>query len=149
VEVVRGTVLHCSRFGAVIRLEDGRLATMPSEQAGMSAVRRATTGGRRPQFPFVVEEDSGRHVRLALAEPPRRDVEDEVALPASPARASSSLEQKIIDYLRQSAERDPRAAAAEMARAEERGRPDRLLPFEYRARSQYRDSPERPRRPKR
>jgi hypothetical protein len=148
---MRGTVLHCSRFGAVIRLEDGRLALMPAEQEGMSAVRRATTGGRRPQFPFVIEEDSGRHVRLALAESAHRgvDEDDEASSSSPPARASSSLEQKIIDYLRQSAERDPRAAAAEMARADERGRPDRLLPFEYRARRQYRESPERPRRPKR
>ena len=153
-EVVQGTVLHCSRFGAVVRLEDGRLAMFPSDGLGMAAVRRASSAGRRPRFPFVVEEEIGGHARLALAADAGEDedVDDgsrDAFDRATPARAAS-FEQKIIDYLRQSAERDPRAAlAAESNRGDERARPDRLLPFEYRARSQYRDSPQRPRRPKR
>jgi len=143
-DVVRGTVLHCSRFGAVVKLDDGRLGSFPADQPGMSALRRAVTGGRRPQFPFVVEEDRGRRVRLALAESARTDGDEATS---RAAMRSTSFEQKIIDYLRQSAERDPRAAI-EASRVEDRGRPDRLLPFEYRAQSQYRDSPQRPRRPK-
>jgi hypothetical protein len=149
VDVVRGVVLHCSRFGAVVRLDDGRLALLPAERAGMSAMRRASAGGKRPQFPFVVEAQRGKHVRLALAnvadgEEDEREDDREV-----PARTSSSFEQKIIDYLRQTSEWDSRIATGETPRGEEHGRPDRLLPFEYRARSQYRDSPRRPRRPKR
>ncbi len=142
---MRGTVLHFSRFGAVVRLEDGRLGLLPSDGSDISFVRRAAAGGRRPQLAFVVEEGQGRHARLALAGEPARDDDRE-----SPrARTSSSLEQKIIDYLRQTAERDPRASTSEAPRADERPRSDRLLPFEFRARRQYRDTPERPRRPKR
>jgi hypothetical protein len=145
--VMRGTVLHCSRFGAVVRLDDGRLGMFPSEGPGMALVRRAATGGRRPQFPFVLEEEQGRHVRLALADQGERSDDGPAVSKASP---SSSLEQKIIDYLRQTAEWDPRAATSESPRGDERPpRSDRLLPFEFRARRQYRDSPERPRRPKR
>jgi hypothetical protein len=145
VDVVRGTVLHCSRFGAVVRLDDGRLGLLPADASGMTTIRRASTGGRRPQFPFSVEEESGRRICLELVTDTSLADDERTA----PARSSSSFEQKIIDYLRQTAERDPRAAAVESPRADERSRPDRLLPFEFRARRQYRDSPERPRRPKR
>lgn len=142
---MRGTVLHFSRFGAVVRLDDGRLGLLPSDSLHIAFVRRAAAGGRRPQFAFVVEEGQGRHARLALAEEPPRDEDREVPR----VRSSSSLEQKIIDYLRQTAEWDPRASTSEASRGDERPRSDRLLPFEFRARKQYRDSPERPRRPKR
>lgn len=143
--MVQGTVLHCSRFGAVVRLEDGRLGLLPADVSGMTMVRRASTGGRRPRFPFAVEEEGGRRIRLGLVADASLAQENRPAA----ARSSSSLEQKIIDYLRQTAEWDPRAATSEAPRGEERSRPDRLLPFEFRARRQYRDSPERPRRPKR
>jgi hypothetical protein len=139
---MRGTVVHCSRFGAVIRLEDGRLGALPADAPGMASVRKASTAGRRPQFSFVVDDDSGSRVRLALAE-----VVPEHDQPAA-VRASSSLEQKIVDYLRQTADWDPRITTSEGARTGERSRADRLLPFEFRARRQYRDSPARPRRPK-
>ena len=144
--VIRGTVLHFSRFGAVVRLEDGRLGLLQSDGSDISFVRRAAAEGRRPQFAFVVGEGQGRHVRLALANDPARDDDRE---PPPRARTSSSLEQKIIDYLRQTAEWDPRASTSEAPRGDERPRSDRLLPFEFRARKQYRETPERPRRPKR
>jgi len=143
--VVRGTVLHCSRFGAVVRLPDGRLASLPADDAGIGFVRRAAAGGRRPQFAFAIDEGPGRRVRLALASEPSHD--DAPPLPR--ARASASLEQKIIDYLRQTAEWDPRAATSEAPSRDERQRAERLLPFEARARNEYRDASERPRRRKR
>lgn len=133
--IVRGTVIHCSRFGAIVRLDDGRLAMYRSDEPGMSAVRRASSGGRRPQFPFDVTASNANRIELSLA--------------ANESEHASSLDEKIIDYLRQSAERDPRASQAQPARGDERPRADRLLPFELRARRQYRDSPERPKRPKR
>jgi len=144
--IVRGTVLHCSRFGAVVRLEDGRIALYPSDEPGMPAVRRASSGGRRPQFPFDVDDATARRVRLSLA-PSTDQIDDEPRRVDAPA--SSSLEQKIIDYLRQTAERDPRASQAPAVRGDERPRANRLLPFESRARRQYRDSAERPKRRKR
>jgi hypothetical protein len=144
VEIARGTVVHCSRFGAVVRLEDGRLASMPSDAGGIAVVRRACTGGRRPAYSFVVEEAEGRHTRVALADPAALGAQ--ARTPAPNAAAQSSLEQKIIDYLRQTSEWDPRVR--ESPRIDERARADRLLPFEYRARRQYRDEPQRPRRPR-
>ena len=143
---MRGTVLHCTRFGAVVRLDDGRLAMLPAEGLGMSTVRRAVTGGRRPAFPFVVDDEVGKRPRIALAVDDR-DEPRETAARTRPA--SSSLEQKIIDYLRQTAEWDPRVGAQEVTRGDTVPRADRLLPFELRARRQYRESPQRPPRPKR
>lgn len=124
---------------------------LPADGHGMAAVRRAALGGRRPQFEFMLEEENGRRVRLALG-----SVDDEGDRPPSRedsgrarARESSAFEEKIIDYLRQTAEWDPRVATSENPRGDEPVRANRLLPFEFRARRQYRDSPERPRRPKR
>jgi len=129
-----------------VRLDGGRLGLLPSDDSAMSFVRRAASGGRRPQFAFSVEDQQGRHLRLALADQPTGDDDREAAR----VRSSTTLEQKIIDYLRQTAEWDPRASTTEAPRgAGERPRSDRLLPFEVRARRQYRESPERPRRPKR
>jgi len=144
--IVRGTVLHCSRFGAVVRLDDGRLALYPSDEPGMPAVRRASSGGKRPQFPFDVDDLTSRRLRLSLA-PSTPEIDEGPRRVSAPA--ASSLEQKIIDYLRQTAEWDPRASQAPAVRGDERLRADRLLPFELRARRQYRDSPERPRKRKR
>jgi hypothetical protein len=142
VDIVRGAVLHCSRFGAVVRLDDGRLASLPSDAPGMGTIRRAASGGRRPAYSFVIEESDGRHVRVALVDQAAVGAEDQPKRPA----ASSSLEQKIIDYLRQTSEWDSRIA--DEPRIDERFRANRLLPFEYRARRQYRDAAQRPRRPK-
>ena len=64
-------------------------------------------------------------------------------------KAASSLEDKIINYLRQTADWDPDGAEAQRAESAEAPRADRLLPFEMRARRQYRDSAEKPRRTKR
>ncbi len=148
-EAVHGTVLHCSRFGCIVRLEDGRLGNLPMEEDGSDIVRRAMTGGRRPRFPFIVLNDYGRRVRLALAQPaPGAGAEVESSAPASGRISSSSLEQKIIEYLRQTAEWDPQGATLDLARLQKESRADRLLPFEARARSQYRDSRRRPRPPK-
>lgn len=143
---MRGTVLHCTRFGAVVRLADGRLAMLPADGVGMSTVRRAATGGRRPAFPFVVADEIGQRPRIGLADADRDEHQETTARPRP---ASSSLEQKIIDYLRQTAEWDPRVGAQESTRGDRAPRADRLLPFELRARRQYRESPQRPRRPKR
>ena len=139
--------MHCGRFGAIVRLEDGRLASLPSSDAGMTALRHATSGGRKPEFPFAIEEEHGRRVRVTLADSAGHALSEETF-----DRPSTSFEQKIIDYLRQTAEWNPRALAQarrDEARRDDAGRADRLLPFEYRARRQYRDSPQRPRRPKR
>lgn len=137
--------MHCGRFGCVIRLEDGRIAMLSADADGIETVRRAAGGRRRPSYPFVVV-DEGRHVGVRLAG--ETEEERPRSLPPSGGRLSSSLEQKIIDFWRQTAEWD-RSAGMEPD-DEMLPRADRLLPFEMRARRQYRDQPvKRGRRPKR
>jgi hypothetical protein len=140
---VRGNVVHCSRFGCLIRLEDGRLAAFPSTETGIEMLRRAATETHRPQFPFIIAEERGRHVRLQLAM--QHVPEAHNAAPAA-ARLSATLEQKIIDFWRQTSDWDKNAGSVELPEQAPRG--ERLLPFEMRARRQYRESPKRPRRPK-
>ena len=141
---IRGAVVHCGRYGCVVRLEDGRLAMLSADAAGVDAVRRAAGGRRRPLYPFVVEDEGKRlHVRLAdAAEERSRNV------PAAQTRLSSSLEQKIIDFWRQTAEWD--RSVGMQAEEEMPPRAERFLPFAMRARRQYREQPvKRGRRPKR
>jgi len=103
VEVIRGTVVQAGRFGAVVRLEDGRLATVAPSDSCFPAIRRAVTEQRRPVFEFeVVDESSGRP-RVVLA-----------SERASERASATSFEQKIADYLRQTAEWDPRGAASDL-----------------------------------
>lgn len=151
---VRGSVVQCGRFGCVVRLDDGRLALLPPDQRGIALVKRALVSGRHPQFPFIVEEEHGRRIRLALAPAQARSAAaempdaDETAAPrATPAsdRFSASLEQKIIDFWRQASEWDRTAGAVEEEEPPLR-RADRLRPFEERAPRQYRDIRKRPRR---
>lgn len=98
-EVIRGIVVQAGRFGAVVRLEDGRLATVSPNDSCFPTVRRAVTEQRRPAFDFeIVDESSGRP-RVVLA---------------SDRASATSFEQKIAEYLRQTAEWDPRGAASDL-----------------------------------
>lgn len=152
---MKGIVLHCGKYGCIVRLEDGRLANLPAAEAAHGGIRRALTAKRRPEFAFDVIDGDGRPV-LRLV--PSADVElerpSEVALersssPAADVSASSPLDQKIIEYLRQTADWDPNGAIASRAQETKQSRADRLLPFEARARRQYRDTPKKPPRKKR
>lgn len=145
-EHVRGNVVHCSRFGCVVRLDDGRLATLPANERGIEIVKRALGAGRHPQFPFVIAQESGRRVRVALAALPENAATDATpAGPSAPGRFSSSLEQKIIDFWRQVSDWDRNAGRVDEEEPLLR-HADRLRPFEERAPRQYRDTRKRPRR---
>jgi hypothetical protein len=144
-----GTVLSCGRYGCVVRLDDGRIANLPSSEPSHGDVRRAATHGRRPHLPFIVSEKDGwltlRLADEALTEQP------EPATPAAEGHAAdgSNLDEKIIDYLRQTEDWDPKGAIASRAHEAKQARADRLLPVEMRARKQYRESPKKPPRKKR
>jgi len=71
---------------------------------------------------------------------------DESAVADSP---TTNLDDQIIEYLRQTADWDPNGAIASRAHEAKETRADRLLPFETRARRQYRESPRKPPRKKR
>jgi hypothetical protein len=146
---ISGTVLSCGRYGCVVRLDDGRIANLPSSEPSHADVRRAASHGRRPHLRFIVSEKDGwLTLRLADEEP------TQPAEPASPASEGgpaddSNLDEKIIDYLRQTEDWDPKGAIASRAHEAKQARADRLLPFEMRARRQYRESPKKPPRKKR
>jgi len=129
---LRGKVVHCSRFGCVVRLEDGRLAGMAADDDFLALLHGAAGSAHRPDFPFLVAQERGR-LKLTLDR-------------GAPVRDDADLEEKIIDYLRQTAEWDPHGATTELSRRQNEPRADRLLPFEMRARREYRDTAERPRR---
>jgi hypothetical protein len=141
---VRGNVLHCSRFGCIVRLDDGRFATFPSSERGIEIVKKAVGAGRHPQFPFVISEDNGRRVRVALAALAEKDTSEPASSPNA-GRLSASLEQKIIDFWRQVSEWDRNAGRVDEEEPTLR-RADRLRPFEERAPRQYRETQKRPRR---
>lgn len=130
---VRGNVVHCSRFGCVVRLEDGRLGMLPAAEHGIDLVKRAASTGRHPTFPFTIAEQQGRRVRLALVH---------VAEEAAPQRLASSLEEKIIDFWRQVSEWDRNAGRLDTEEPQHKRTP-RLLPFEERAPREYREMPKR------
>jgi hypothetical protein len=145
---ISGTVLSCGRYGCVVRLDDGRIANLPSSEPSHGDVRRAASRRRRPHLPFIVSEKDG-WLTLRLAG--EALTEREQASPSSEVRAAddSNLDEKIIDYLRQTEDWDPKGAIASRAHETKEPRADRLLPFEMRARRQYRESPKKPPRKKR
>ncbi|HLJ82821.1 MAG TPA: hypothetical protein VKT51_01430 [Candidatus Eremiobacteraceae bacterium] len=100
-EPIRGTVVQTGRFGAVVRLEDGRVAGVDAASPGFAALRNACAQTRRPTLEFViVEERAGRPPVVAVAS----------------TALEESFERKIADYLRQTAEWDPRGSASDLRR---------------------------------
>lgn len=145
-EQVRGNVVHCSRFGCVVRLEDGRFGMLPATDPGVDVIKRALTAGRRPDLPFIVAEENGRRVRLSLPVHQHEVGDDwQIAPQQTQQRFSSSLEQKIIDFWRQVSEWDRNAGRVDEDETSHK-RTERLLPFEERAPRQYREMPRRSRK---
>ncbi|MBC5825034.1 MAG: hypothetical protein GIW99_06530 [Candidatus Eremiobacteraeota bacterium] len=144
-ERVSGTVVHCSGFGCIVRLEDGRLAGVAGSQDELDVLRQAVGQERRPQFVFAVEKRPNGRLRLTLAG--HDDDSSTPVIEAANARAqAASLEGKIIEYLRQTGEWDEGGTKPGSARGGLRTQSERLLPFATRARREYRDDPPRGRR---
>jgi hypothetical protein len=112
---------------------------------------------RKPRFPFVVSaRDGWLHAQLAEE---ANEIGAQAPQPSEPAptpRAESSaavsdttLDDKIIEYLRQTEDWDPNGAIASRAQEGKEAPRQRLMPFEMRARRQYRESPQKPPRKKR
>jgi hypothetical protein len=146
---LKGTVLACGRYGCAVRLEDGRVASLPASDPNHKEVRRALAQRRRPQFSFAVtEQDGWLIVRLEQDDASPPGVEPASAAPERSLIQTRDLDDKIIEYLRQTEDWDPNGAIASRAHEAKQARADRLLPFEVRARRQYRESPKKPPRPK-
>lgn len=124
---MKGVVLHCGRYGCVIKLADGRLGNLAASEGGHALVRRSLAAQRRPEFDFIVADDE-RWPRLHLAQsdapepvvPPARN---DVAL----ERSSKTLDDKIIEYLRQTADWDPTGALASRAIEQKKSRAERMI----------------------
>ena len=148
---MKGVALHCGRHGCVIRLEDGRFANLPASEAGYSLVRRSLAAQRRPEFEFIVSADD-RWPRLTVAQSdaPEAPTANAAERPSGthvearplnapetmrPATAQTSLDEKIIEYLRQTADWDPTGAIASRAIEQKKVRAERMtLASELRAR---------------
>ena len=146
---VKGAVLHCGKYGCIVRLEDGRLANLPAAAASQAGIRRALAAERRPAFSFIVTETENWPVLSVAPDGSTADAEDDESETPPSDSPTTKLDDQIIDYLRQTADWDPKGASASRAHEAKETRADRLLPFEKRARRQYRDSPRKPPRKKR
>ena len=150
IEPIRGAVLACGRYGCVVRLADGRFANLPPTDPSYGRVRSALSHARTPRFPFVVSEQDGWLLaRLASGEEPMPQEPPLQPAPQTPEVSDATLDGKIIEYLRQTEDWDPNGAIASRAQEGKEAPRERLLPFEMRARRQYRESPKRPPRKKR
>jgi hypothetical protein len=128
---MKGVALHCGRYGCVIKLADGRLGNLAAAEAGHALVRRSLAAQRRPEFDFIVSGDE-RWPRLHLAQ---SDAPEPVVPTKAAARDQSSLDEKIIDYLRQTADWDPTGALASRAIEQKSSRAERMtMASEVRAR---------------
>ncbi len=83
----RGTVINVNAFGATVRLEDGRLASVPLLDLEKNRAAYDRAFSRRKALEFVVQS-SGRHPMLMLA-PQIRD---------------EHFEEQIANYLKMTAE---------------------------------------------
>jgi len=146
---VKGAVLHCGKYGCIVRLEDGRLANLPAAAAAQAGIRRALAAERRPAFSFIVTETESWPVLSLAPDGSAASADDDEETDPSDDSPTTSLDDQIIEYLRQTADWDPNGAIASRAHEAKETRADRLLPFEARARRQYRDSPRKPPRKKR
>lgn len=92
----RGTVINMNAFGATVRLEDGRLASVPLVDLEKNRAAYDRAFSRRKSLEFVVQP-TGRHPMLMLA-PQLRD---------------EQFEEQIANYLKMTAEWEkPDAAPA-------------------------------------
>ena len=133
---MKGVALHCGRYGCVIKLSDGRFANLAASEGGHALVRRSLTVRRRPEFDFIVSGDERRpRLHVAQSEAPEISAAHAVTAPARPADAQTSLDEKIIEYLRQTAEWDPTGALASRAIEQKKVRAERMtMTSELRAR---------------
>ena len=120
---MKGVALQCGRHGCVIKLADGRFGNLAASEAGYAMVRRSLAAERRPEFDFIVSAD-GRWPRLHLAQ---SEAPEPVVPPKPAVRDQASLDDKIIDYLRQTSEWDPTGALASRAIEQKKSRAERMI----------------------
>jgi hypothetical protein len=113
---MKGTVISCSRYGCVVRLADGRIGSLPSTDPHFAQLRKVVSKAARPRLDFDVVEREGARVLTVAAEHDAGTHSDVDALQPAPGRpaetAEASLDDKIIEYLRQTEEWDPHSALA-------------------------------------
>jgi hypothetical protein len=94
-ERVRGSVINVHALGATVRLEDGKLVSVPLIDVTKNRATYTRAVGQKSTLPFDLE---GRSVRLATTRV------DEPITPSSPAPAvldDPGFEEQIAAYLKQ------------------------------------------------
>ena len=94
-ERVRGSVINVHALGATVRLEDGRLMSVPLVDVNKNRAAYTRAVGTKTTLPFDLD---GRSVRLAMTRV------DEPILPSSSASAGlddPGFEAQIAAYLKQ------------------------------------------------
>lgn len=109
---MRGIIVSCGRFGGVVRLADGRLASLPASDPQFENVRRRARVRPRAEAEFEVVEQTGRRFAVRFV---GASAAPKAAAQPKPTVSAGALEQKIIDYLRQTADWDPGGDIAQRA----------------------------------
>src|SRR5208282_687211 len=86
-----GTVISLHRFGATVRLEDGRLAAIPLREVDAHRANFEESYTRRRNLPLEVR-DEGRRCSASLA--------GRMQTPA-PELTDEAFEQRLAEYLRE------------------------------------------------
>ena len=100
-----GRVINLHRFGATVRLEDGRLAVIPASEVAAHRASLESSLMRRRKLRFAVHE-SGLGLGATLAP----DTFEEPVIPRSgdaPPLTDDAFEERLANYLRETEEWAP------------------------------------------
>jgi hypothetical protein len=95
---MRGTVINIHLHGALVRLEDGSLASVPPVELAANAATYAASLARRESIELLVD-DRGRHPVVALVASATKAVP--VAPTDAPRLVDEAFEQRIGAYLKE------------------------------------------------
>jgi hypothetical protein len=127
---MKGTVVSCSRYGCVVRLADGRIGSLPSTDPHFAQLKKVVSKAARPRLDFDVADGEGWRILAVATERDADTRSDADALqppPSSSAEtAGASLDDKIIEYLRQTEEWDPHSALAARVQEAKEARATRM-----------------------
>ena len=98
---LRGIVINIHRLGAAVRLEDGRLASIPAAELGPHAARLSGSLKHREPLVFALDERGRRPIAHLSS------VADDGSPPPSQLENTNVFEDRIRAYLKQTEEWAP------------------------------------------
>ncbi|HZV80343.1 MAG TPA: hypothetical protein VFF60_12125 [Candidatus Binatus sp.] len=127
---MKGIVISCSRYGCVVRLADGRIGSLPSSDPHFAQLKKVVSKAARPRLDFDAAESEGWRVLTVAAEIDATLQSDADAMEPPPSSTAvttaASLDDKIIEYLRQTEEWDPHSALASRVQEAKEARATRI-----------------------